>query len=202
MPVITVVTPPATPPVTLTEIKTHLRIEVSDSTQDVLLTDLAEAATESLKEFLNRALVSQTVDYTIDRFPGVDSIKLPGGDLQSITSLTYTDSAGSPTVFASSNYFALTNRVPGWLNLGFQKLWPTATLQPRGGIVIRYIVGYGAAAAVPAAIKRALLMQVGGMFMARADVIVGQGLTPVTLDRAITNLRGRYQIRDFDQLPP
>ena len=201
MPVITVVTPGAVV-VTLDALKRHLRIELADSTQDTLLTDLEAAAADAMRSFLNRFLTVATVDFTIDEFPAADYIKLPGGDLQSITSLTYTDSAGSPTVFASSNYFTLTNRVPGRLNLGFQKLWPTATLQPRGAIVIRYSVGYGEPAVVPAALTAALLMQVGGMFMARADVIVGQGLTPATLDRAITNLRGPYQIRDFDSLPP
>jgi uncharacterized phiE125 gp8 family phage protein len=179
-----VATAPTTEPVTLNEVKRHLRIELTDSAHDLLLTDLIKAARSRCEAFLNRRLVTQTLDFFVDAFPATDFIELPGGRLASITSLKYTDSDDAETTWASTNYFASTTAEPGRLNLAYNISWPTATLKPRDAVVVRYVVGYGAAAAVPLGIRAGIMLSIGHLFHNRSDVIVQQGVTGIQVPQA------------------
>jgi uncharacterized phiE125 gp8 family phage protein len=69
-----VTTPPASEPVTLIEMKTHLRVESFMTDDDDYITALITAAREYAEIFCRRAFVSQQVALVLDRFPGsVDS---------------------------------------------------------------------------------------------------------------------------------
>ena len=179
-----VATAPATEPVTLDEVKRHLRIELADSDHDLLLTDLMEAARSRCEAFLNRRLVTQTLDYFVDAFPAQDFIELPGGRLASVTSLKYTDSDDVETTWTATNYFASTTAEPGRLNLAFNISWPTATLKPRDAVVVRYVAGYGAASAVPLGIRAGIMLAIGHLFHNRSEVVVQQGVTAIELPQA------------------
>lgn len=157
----TVVTAPAHLPVTLDEVKAHLEIPLTNMDHDAALWLKLQAATEAAETETGRNLVTQTPDFTIDRFPPENFIWLPGGSLQSIASLTYTDSDDTPTVFAASNYDTDTVPEPGRLVLKYGKSWPTVTLKPTSGIVIRYTLGYGTGDLVPAEIRVGILMYIG-----------------------------------------
>ena len=138
---------PAHEPVTLNELKAHLRIPLTALDEDADLWAKLTAARHEAETFLGRSLVTQTLEYSVDRFPWrtrVGFIRLPGGRLQSIASLTYTDASDTPTVFPATNYDAHTAPEPGELVLKDSVSWPSVTLKPKGGIVIRYDVGYGA----------------------------------------------------------
>jgi uncharacterized phiE125 gp8 family phage protein len=189
-----VATVPATEPVTLNEVKRRLRIELTSSDDDLLLTDLIKAARSRCEAFLNRALVTQTLDFFIDAFPGTDFIELPGGRLSSITSLKYTDSDDVETTWTSTNYFASTTAEPGRLNLAFNISWPTATLKPRDAVVVRYVVGYGAASAVPFDIRAGIMLAVGHFYQNRSDVVVQQGVTGIEVPQAAESLWWRHRI--------
>ncbi|KKL11228.1 hypothetical protein LCGC14_2547900, partial [marine sediment metagenome] len=179
-----VATVPATEPVTLDEVKRRLRIEITNSDDDDLLNDLTQAARARAEAFLNRRLVTQTLDFFVDAFPATDFIELPGGRLASITSLKYTDSDNLETTWTATNYFASITAEPGRLHLAFNISWPTATLKPRDAVVVRYVVGYGAAAAVPFGIRAGMMLAIGHLFHNRSDVVIQQGVTAIEIPQA------------------
>ncbi|NDC98941.1 MAG: phage gp6-like head-tail connector protein [Betaproteobacteria bacterium] len=63
------VVPPATEPLSLDEVKEHLRID--SSAEDALLQMYMEAAREICEHHTARALITQTWETTFDRFPGL-----------------------------------------------------------------------------------------------------------------------------------
>jgi uncharacterized phiE125 gp8 family phage protein len=162
-----VVTQPTEEPITLQEAKDQLRIDFT--TDDTLIAGLIATARRRCEVFCNRRFVTTTLDYTIDAWPN-KAISLPGGTLQSITSITYTDSANSSTVLDSANYFSATKREPGAAVLAYGYSWPSATLKPAEAIVTRYITGYGAATDVPDDIKHGLLLYVTHLYKHRGDM--------------------------------
>ena len=179
------------------ELKDDRRIEQNDQTQDAKLWAVLNAAVAAAQNITARRFVTQTLSYKRDAFPSRDLFSLPGGALQSITSLIYTDSDGSPTTWTASNYFAVTSHEPGRLHLSFNVSWPSVTLRPADGIVVEYVVGYGRGDEVPADIRTAVLRIAGDLFETTEDFPVGQGLTVVTIPRGAENLLMPYKIHYF-----
>lgn len=175
---------PTHEPLTLDELKLDQRIELDNSDDDVFLYGAIQAATVRAENFLDRKLVTQTLDFFVDTFPAKDFIRLPGGRLASITSLKYTDSDDSETTWAASNYFASVTSEPGRLNLAYNISWPSVTLKPRDAIVVRYIVGYGTGDQVPANIRKGILYAAGHYWNNRQDVVVDQGFTAIKVPHA------------------
>ena len=80
-------TPPAIEPVTLEELKDHLRVDSVD--EDALLTGLLAAAREWCEGFQNRAYITQTLQLWLDEWPAGNAIVLPRPPLQSVASVKY-----------------------------------------------------------------------------------------------------------------
>jgi uncharacterized phiE125 gp8 family phage protein len=162
------VTAPAAEPVTSDEAKKQARIPHTGD--DTYVASLIVTARVACENFLNRSLITTTLDYFLDQFPREAEIELPGGLLQSITSLKYTDSENVETVVDSDLYFAVTAAEPGALRLAYGESWPSATLKPAEAVVVRYVVGYGlTAATVPADIRHGILLMVASLYADRGD---------------------------------
>lgn len=161
---------PAETPVTLAEAKAHLR--VIDSADDAMIQIYLDAAVSNLdgrQGLLGRAIVTQTWELVYDEFP-CGPIELPLGPLQSVTSVKYFDTAGIEQTLAPAAYSVDAASDPGWLAPTAD--WP-ATFDMVNAVVIRYVAGYGLAAAVPAAIKAGILLMIGDMYENREAAIVG-----------------------------
>ncbi len=131
----------------------------SDTTEDSQLTDFIIAAREYTEGFLWRRILTQTWDAYLDAFPAESFIKLPGGQLQSIVSMSYTDCDGTLTpMVLTTDYLVDTIREPGRIVLPYNGSWPSVTLHPVNPIAIRFICGWIAAALVPRKIKVAIKM--------------------------------------------
>lgn len=168
---LTLFTAPSVEPITLQEAKDHLRVD--GTTDDALISALIQAARQHIDGrdgWLGRALMTQTWDYTLDEFPDTDYIPLPLAPVQSITSITYTDTNGTSQTFSSGNY-ALGADLD-WsprVNLGYDKSWPSTRTIP-DAVTVRFVAGYANAASVPAPIKAALLMMIGHLYEHRESV--------------------------------
>jgi uncharacterized phiE125 gp8 family phage protein len=161
-------TAPAVEPVTTDEAKKQARIP--HTADDTYVASLIVAAREACENFLNRRLITQTLEYFRDDFPwDSPEIELPGGRLQSITSLKYTDSDNTENTVDTGVYFAVTTAEPGSLRLAYGEVWPSAILKPAEAVVVRYVVGYGLAAAVPADIRHGILLMVAHLYNDRGD---------------------------------
>lgn len=131
---------PSAFPVSLAEAKANLNI--SHSNDDDLIYSLIAAATLEAEQFLRRKLVSQTWKIYLDEFPATDYIKLPFGQLRSVTAIKYTDSDGDETTWSSDDYIVDTVSEPGRIVLGYGKNWPTSDLYPSNPIEIEFVCGF------------------------------------------------------------
>ena len=171
----------------------------SDTTEDNLLTDLIEAARRRAEEITDRQLITATWDYFPQNWPGrwsyrgtgpvmdygiqnnfLDnySIRIPLGNLQSVTYVKWKNTGGTETTLTeNTDYIVETNGEQyGRIVLPWGVIWPSGMLYPSNPISIRFVCGYGAtSSAIPAGIRTAIKMMVGGMFENREDMLLTQG---------------------------
>jgi uncharacterized phiE125 gp8 family phage protein len=161
---------PAETPVTLAEAKAHLRmIHANDDAIITLYLEAAVANLDGKAGLLGRSLVTQTWELVYDTFP-CGPIELPLGPLQSIVSVKYFDVDGAEQTLDPAGYAVDTASDPGWLSP--VDSWP-ATYAMVNAVVIRFVAGYGAATAVPAAIKAGILLMVADMYENREASVIG-----------------------------
>jgi uncharacterized phiE125 gp8 family phage protein len=173
------ITAPATEPVTLAEAKLQLKVETADTADDNLITSLITAARMVAEEYTWRPLITQTWELRLDQFDEAEyKLKTPA---ISITSVKYIDTNGVEQTLSSGTYQLLTGSEPHRVALNYGECWPVV----RGdydGCKIRFSCGYGAAAAVPASIKQAILMMIGHWYENRQDVIAGRTATEIPMN--------------------
>lgn len=156
---VAVVTPPAIEPVTVADVK--LALHIDGTTEDTLITSWIKTGRELAEGFLRRALITQTVEVTLDDFPCVP-VLLPRSPVQSITSVTYYDTDNVSATVDLNSLIIDTSCEPARIDLGFGEVWPAAILRPMSGVKIRYVSGYGDTADdVPAIIKDAIMLYCG-----------------------------------------
>jgi uncharacterized phiE125 gp8 family phage protein len=139
----------------------NITTATGDTNEDAYITALIIAARKYCENYQNRAYITQTWELSFDDWAcccnGV--IELPKGNLQSITSIKYTDSAGTVTTISSGDYVVSTRGMLGRVAPAYGKSWPSFTPYPLDAIVIQYSCGYGAtSASVPETIKQAMYL--------------------------------------------
>ena len=189
---LTLFTAPAAEPVSVSEAKSHLRVDISDD--DTLIGTLITAARVHVEQHLKRALVTQTWELVLDGFPASPEIRLPMPPLASVTSISYTDKDGGAGSVSSGDYVVDIDREPGRIVLKNGKSWPSAVLKEAAGVRIKYVAGYGNAAAVPQPIKQAILLLVGTLYENREDTLVAQGVTVMRLPFGVEMLLYPYKV--------
>ena len=159
---------PAVEPVSLADMKLHLRVDHTH--EDDLIEAFMLAAREHAEAVLTyRAFVTQTIEATLDAWPG-RVIHLPRPPLQSVTSITYFDEDNVSDTVDLADVFIDTASEPGRIVLNRDAEWPDTVLRPANGIVIEYEAGYGVAADVPAEFKHGLKLIVGHWYRNREAV--------------------------------
>lgn len=149
-------TAPSGEPVTLTEVKAHLRVDAS--TDDTLLGVLNTAAREWAEGFANIRIVSQAWDYTLDAFPA--EIELPFGPVTAISSVKYYDQANTLQTLSSSAYdYNLAEPVVK-IRQAYGYTWPS-TYERAGAVQVRFTCGYST---VPERIKSAIKLHIEAHF--------------------------------------
>jgi uncharacterized phiE125 gp8 family phage protein len=151
------VTAPTETPVSLAEAKAHLAVtHSSDDTLIQLLLDAAVAQLDGAEGALGRCLVTQTWDYTIDRFPFSagcwNEINVPLPTLQSVTSVKYYDPEGVQRTMDPSAYVVSGQKIVP------VDAWPDYDTTRPGAVTVRFVAGYGAATDVPANAKALILL--------------------------------------------
>ncbi len=144
---LTVVTPPATPLVTLTEAKAMLLVD--HTADDALITAMIAAATVEAQGVAARSFVTQTLLLSLDGWPADGAVRLPFPPLLTVTSVKYFDADNVEQTIAAADYIVIADTTPGLIVPAASKAWPT-DLRSWSPIRIRYTAGYGAAADVAA----------------------------------------------------
>lgn len=178
------ITPPETFPVSRGEAKAHLREDSGDfdTTIDVMIaaaTDYCDGPTG----FLGRALIDQTWELVLDKFP-CNEVKIPMPPLIEVVSITYDDAAGEAQTLSPSSYLVDAVSEPGWvLPVGS---WPS-TFSGVNAVRVRFRCGYLDQTAsppvenVPASIKAAIKLIVGNLYQNRETIVVGQSVDQIPL---------------------
>jgi uncharacterized phiE125 gp8 family phage protein len=172
------VTAPKFEPVTLDEAKLHLRVDAVSSEDDAI-DAIITAAREHVEDITRRAIITQTWDYVLQRWPCENYIKLPYGNLQSVTSVKWKDTAGTEsTLVVTTDYLVETNGEQcGRIVLPYGGTWPSGTLYPSNPITIRYVVGWTTQAVVPHKIKAAIKLFCAELYEMRGEPVIGQTVT-------------------------
>ena len=149
--------------------------------EDDLLNSIITASREHVEDITSRAVLTQTWDYFLNDWPGCDSIKLPFGNLQDVSSIQYIKYTGSDgtikTLAEITDYIWETNGEGcGRVVLPYNGVWPTGTLYSSNPIVIRFVCGWTTAASVPYKIKAACKLIATDLYANRE----GQVLNSVT----------------------
>lgn len=173
------ITAPATEPITLQEAKIHLRVD--DSEEDTSISMAIQTARQEAEHMTGRALITQTWERVLDAFPA-GAIELGNPPIISITSVKYLDPNGVEQTLAGSAYTIDAVKMPGWLHPAAGTTWPNTQTDVPNAVRVRFLCGYGAASAVPANVRRWMLLRIGTMHEHRQEAVVGVSVTPLPRD--------------------
>ena len=171
------------PAVSLADMKAFLRVDgTADDTQ---ITAYIETATEAVKQYLRRAVLTETFIFKADGFtepggddrilalgPGVHTASRPyllgGGEtldipfppVQSVTSIVTYDRGNNASTYSDTRYQVDLQSGRIYLNEG--EVWPS-DLRAQDAVQVTYVAGYGSGS-IPAPILEAIRKYVEAMF--------------------------------------
>jgi len=179
-------------PITVAECKDYVRQD--DATDDTLIGACIKSARQWCEEFTGRAFITQTWTQKIDwLFPQI--IYLPHPPVISVSSIAYTDTAGSAQTLASSVYTVDVQREPGRVFEAWSQSWPS--VRPvRQAITVTYTAGYGTGSStVPEPIRMAVRQLALHSYDSREPVITG--MTSKELEMALKSLLWPFRVKAF-----
>jgi uncharacterized phiE125 gp8 family phage protein len=170
--------------VTLDEAKTALRINLTDTSEDALITRLIYTATSYFELVTGRDLINKTYKCYLNTFPVFNSgyapitysgynpalgITILKSKLQSVTSIKYY-SGGVQLTWDPANYYITDNTDYAGIYLAPDSNWPSDIDNRLQSVMITFVAGYGATASdVPYDIKQALLQYICYLYENRGD---------------------------------
>ncbi|BBF93373.1 head-tail connector protein [Blastochloris tepida] len=179
-----VVTPPSEPAVSLAEAKAHLRVDHADD--DALIESLVAAASDLVEAYTQRRLLTQALDWTVPAFRPVLVTPLAPVTADGVVSIKYRDAGGAQRTLDPSAYIVRCGageHGPAVIRPAAATTWPAPDYNTADPVVLRFTVGFGAAADVPAPIKAAILLVAGALYANREAVVPGTS-SPLSLDTA------------------
>lgn len=187
------VTAPAGPPVTLQEVKQHLRLVAGAETytvEDAILQVYLDAAIAYLDGYsgvLGRCMVTQTWRQDFDDWSQCPRLPLLAA---AISSVKYRKADSTLATVTSTDYSLKADDLGSYVRFGDDFSFP-ADLAESQAILIEFTAGFGAAADVPAALKAAILLLVAHWYVNRETVVTGTIATalPMAVDALIAPYR-------------
>jgi len=195
--------------VDIDEAKAHLR--VTESAEDDLIESMLWAAQDMAEQATGRALMTQTWELSESEFPSINvwqiqniaptklvlGFELTKPVVQSVTSITYTDSEGVVQTLAADQYtlmnddFGCSRIVPA-----YGVTWPE-NRGDSGSIRVTFVAGYANAAAVPQAIKAWIKLQVSSLYENRESESYSSRAVSTTVKMSfVDRLLDRYRVWD------
>jgi uncharacterized phiE125 gp8 family phage protein len=144
--------PPLAEPVTLAELKAHLRIDADD--ENDLLESLVRVARAHLEAVTGVALISQGYRLALDDWPSEGVIQLLRTPVQTIDAILLYDADGVEQTLDLSGLLLDGSAHPARLAMR-QRPRPGQAIN---GIEIEFTAGFGSGAEVPPELKRAVLI--------------------------------------------
>ena len=156
--------PPLAEPVTLAELKAHLRIDATD--EDEVLEGLIRVSRAHLEVVTGVALMSQGFRLFLDDWPRGEVISLMRTPVQTIDAILVYDADGVAQDQDLTGMLLDGTARPARLVIRDRQ----RPSQPINGIEIEFTAGFGAATEVPPELKRAILMHAAYLYEFRGAV--------------------------------
>lgn len=157
---------PVIEPVSPSDFGQHVRFDSND--EDSLIVTYLASAREEFESDTLRALLTQTWVLRMDCFPD-DVIELRRCPVQSVTSITYLDSAGASQTLATSVYTVDIYSEPARITFKYGQSWPT-TYSQANAVTVTFVAGYGDTPdAVPEMAKQAIRLKAASYFENRTS---------------------------------
>lgn len=174
MPSLRVVTGTTQEPVSLEDLKGHLRLQSTDTTEDAYLKGLITAARKEAENRTGRVFVPQTFKLFLDDFE--DEMVLPVSPLSTSTvdiAITYFDpSSGDSTSLSSTCFRIDADSEPGRILIDHGQTWPQV-YPVRNAVQIQFVAGYPLTTVAPAtdtcpeAVETWIKMRAAGLYEMR-----------------------------------
>lgn len=179
--------------ITASEFKTHAR--VYHTQDDTYIATLILVATQCIEHETRRALINRSFTLQLEGFPAGGEIILPRSPLSSVTSVTYTDTAGATQTVSSGDYHTYSVNGVGRVMLKSTASWPSTQGTGNLDVSVNFTAGYGAtSASVPVALKQAVLLQATHLYDNRTAVAPAQ---LYEIPRAVERLVVQYHTGDY-----
>ncbi len=182
------IVPPAAEPLTLAEVKAHLRLDGAE--EDALVLSLVKAAREFLERETGLCLMAQGWRLYLDRWPSDGVIRILKSPVQTIQTVCVYGLDGEPVQVSLEDHLLDGAGRPA-------RLWlknTPVTGRTVNGIEIDFSAGYGEAATdVPDTLKRAMLIHIGHMFAFRG--VVGPADQPAGIPVGYERLIAPFRMR-------
>ena len=147
-------------PVSLDEMKAHLRLDIDDD--DAYLAGCITAARTWVEGQTRRAILPQTwamsIDYCWPVRKGYHQIDIPMNPLVSVTSISYVDENGASQTLASSQYTVVARRHHSYIVPAYGVSWPNIRSVPNA-VTVTFLAGV--ADQVPQELHRAMMILAG-----------------------------------------
>ena len=181
--------PPLAEPVTLAELKAHLRIDVGD--EDELLEGLIRVARAHLEAVTGVALMSQGFRLFLDDWPRSEVIQLMRTPVQTIDAILVYDADGVAQDQDLTGMLLDATAKPARLVVR-ERSRPGP---PINGIEIEFTAGFGAGTDVPPELKRAILIHVAHLYEFRGAVTAD--MQPASIPEGYDRLIAPWQRRSL-----
>ena len=184
-----VVTPATSNPITLTEAKTHLKVDTT--ADDTFITNLIKSATSSAQEYTNRFFIATTIQQVGDKWEDISNLfKSP---VLSVTNIKYVSTDGILTTLNSSVYFLDDVNKPARIGLKPNQSYPEI-IDRLNAVQVNYVVGLAAGPdEVDEGIRQALLLTIGNWYQNRQAVVTGTIATELPMNAKF--LLNQYKIQ-------
>lgn len=172
---LTLLTPPASEPISLEQAKNHLRVDISDD--DSLIERLIRTARRQAEVYTSRQLITAAYQATFDDFPSIirggggqcGILRLPKSPVRAVSAIQYLDSQGQTQTLPTSVYTVDLTQPLARISLKFGQVWPPTYIQANA-VTVNFTVGYGDNAEdVPDTIISAMLLMIGSMYANREE---------------------------------
>lgn len=162
---LTTVIAPSVEPVTVAVVKEHLNISSTFTSDDDWIGLHITTARKLIETKSGRQLMDATYNLVLDSFPS--EIRVPKPPLQSVSSITYTDTAGDTQTLSSSLYQVDTDSEPARIRSSWGNTFPS-TRNEMNAVTVQFVAGYASdysdTESVPEYFKTCIKMIVGHWF--------------------------------------
>ena len=153
--------------------------------QDDYLNDLIAEARQFIEDQTGRKLLTQTWYYYPPCWPDGDRLRIPFGNLQTVTAITYKDCDGTVTTMTvTTEYLVETNGDQhGYIVLPYGQSWPSAALWPSKPITIEFVCGWTSQALISRNIRAMMKLYCTYAYEHKGEMITGQAMEDKRFDR-------------------